>query len=102
MSLIGRGTETAPQTGARPAGLAGVLINEITLKGMLKAARGDMIALVQVPDGHTYIVHTGDTLMDGKVKSITGDAVVFSQDVNDPLSLVKQREVRKTIRPESR
>jgi hypothetical protein len=27
---------------------------------------------------------------------------VFSQDVNDPLSLVKQREVRKAIRPEAR
>ena len=41
-------------------------------------------------------------LMDGVVKSITQDAIVFSQDVNDPLSLVKQREVRKTIRPEAR
>jgi hypothetical protein len=36
------------------------------------------------------------------VKTITQDAVVFSQDVSDPLSLVKQREVRKTIRPEAR
>ena len=36
--------------------------------------------------------------MDGTVKQITQDTVVFSQDVNDPLSLVKQREVRKTLR----
>jgi hypothetical protein len=36
--------------------------------------------------------------MDGTVKTITEDTVVFSQDVNDPLSLVKQREVRKTLR----
>ena len=36
--------------------------------------------------------------MDGTVKSIVQDAVVFSQDVNDPLSLVKQKEIRKTLR----
>ena len=41
-------------------------------------------------------------MFDGTVKAITQDAVVFSQDVNDPLSLVKQREVRKAIRPEAR
>jgi hypothetical protein len=37
-------------------------------------------------------------LFDGSVKSITEDAVVFSQDVNDPLSLVKQKDIRKTLR----
>jgi hypothetical protein len=36
--------------------------------------------------------------MDGTVKSINQERVIFSQDVNDPLSLVKQREVRKTLR----
>jgi hypothetical protein len=36
--------------------------------------------------------------MDGTVKSIVQDAVVFSQDVNDPLSLVKQKEIRKSLR----
>jgi len=36
---------------------------------------------------------------DGSVKAITHEQVVFSQDVNDPLSLVKQREVAKPVRP---
>jgi hypothetical protein len=40
--------------------------------------------------------------MDGSVKTITADAVVFSQGGNDPLSRVKQREVRQTIRAEGR
>ena len=73
-----------------------------TLKGVLKSAKGDFVALLQAPDNHTYVVHPGDKVLDGTVKAITQDAVVFSQDVNDPLSLVKQREVRKTIRPEAR
>ncbi len=102
VSLLGRGGDLPSTTGSRPPGLPGVLINEVTLKGVLKSAKGDFIALLQSPDNHTFIVHPGDKVMDGAVKTITQDAIVFSQDVNDPLSLVKQREVRKTIRPEAR
>ena len=101
VSLLGRGGDL-PATGARPTGLPGALINDVTLRGVLKSAKGDFTALLQSPDSHTYIVHAGDKLMDGSVIAITQDAIVFSQDVNDPLSLVKQREVRKTIRPEAR
>jgi hypothetical protein len=36
--------------------------------------------------------------MAGRVKAIVQDAVVFSQDGNDPLSLVKQKEIRKNLR----
>jgi hypothetical protein len=102
VSLTARGGELPPGAGARPAGVPGLLVNEITVKGVLKSPKGGFIALVQAPDGRTYIVHAGDKVMDGTVKAITTDAVVFSQDVNDPLSLVKQREVRKSIRPEAR
>ncbi len=77
-------------------------MNEITVKGVLKSPKGGLIALVQSPDNRTYIMRAGDKVFDGTVKAITQDAVVFSQDVNDPLSLVKQREVRKAIRPEAR
>jgi hypothetical protein len=55
--------------------------------------------MIQGPDTKTFNVRAGDRLMDGSVKSISGDTVVFSQDVNDPLSLVKEREVRKAVRP---
>ena len=68
------------------------------VKGIVRDRSG-FIAMVQGPDTKTFIVRSGDKLMDGTVKSITADTVVFSQDVNDPLSLVKQREVRKAVRP---
>ena len=77
--------------------MAGLLINEVSLRGIVKERNG-FIALVQGPDKKTYAVRQGQRLFDGTVKSITEDTVVFSQDVNDPLSLVKQREVRKTLR----
>ena len=102
VSLTARGAELPPGSGARPPGAAGLLVGEITVKGVLKSPKGGFIALVQAPDARTYIVHPGDKVLDGTVKAITTDAVVFSQDVNDPLSLVKQREVRKSIRPEAR
>ena len=74
-----------------------MLINEISLKGIMKERAG-FIAMLQGPDKKTYVVRPGQRLLDGSVKSITADAVVFAQDVNDPLSLVKQREVRKSLR----
>ena len=81
----------------RPAGLPGLLIGEVTVKGVLKDRVG-FIALLQAPDRKTYNVRVGDKLFDGTVKSINQEKVVFSQDVNDPLSLVKQREVPKPVR----
>jgi hypothetical protein len=101
ISLAGRGGDLPLSAGARPAGVPGLLISEVTLKGVFKSRTG-FIALVQSPDNRTYIIKAGDKVFDGSVKTITQDAVVFSQDVNDPLSLVKQREVRKAIRPEAR
>lgn len=96
VSLLQRGND--PRTTAnRPPGLPGVLIGEVTVKGIVRDRSG-FIAMVQAPDNKTYIVRPGEKLMDGSVKSITPDTVVFSQDVNDPLSPVKQREIRKSVR----
>ncbi len=96
VSLVGRGSD--PKAAANhAAGLPGMLINEVGLKGIMKAPSG-FVALLQGPDKKTYSVRPGQRLLDGSVKAITADTIVFSQDVNDPLSLVKQREVRKTLR----
>lgn len=96
ISLLGRGDESGPKT-ARPAGLPGLLIEEITVKGVVRDRTG-FIAMLQAPDNKTYTVRVGDKLLDGTVKSINQEKVIFSQDVNDPLSLVKQREVPKPVR----
>ena len=95
VSLLGRGND--PKTGARPSGVPGLLINEISVKGILKDRAG-FVAMIQGPDNKTYVIKAGDRLLDGNVKSIVQDAVVFSQEVNDPLSLVKQKEIRKSLR----
>ena len=96
VSLLGRGQEARPTT-VRPPGLSGLLIGEVTVKGVLRDRTG-FIAMLQAPDNKTYTVRVGDKLLDGTVKSINQEKVIFSQDVNDPLSLVKQREVPKPVR----
>jgi type IV pilus assembly protein PilP len=96
VSLIGKGNDPK-NTAARPPGVPGLLINEVSVKGIVRNSAG-FVAMIQGPDNKTYVVKAGDRLMDGMVKSIVQDAVVFSQDVNDPLSLVKQKEIRKSLR----
>jgi Tfp pilus assembly protein PilP len=96
VSLLARGSDPTSAT-SRPPGVPGLLIGEVVVKGIVRDKSG-FIGIIQGPDTKTHIVRSGDKLMDGTVKSITVDTVVFSQDVNDPLSLVKQREVRKAVR----
>jgi hypothetical protein len=101
VSLLGRGGGDARPGANRPSGVAGFLINEVSIKGIVKDRTG-FLAMIQGTDNKTYVIRPGDKLLDGSVKSVVADAVVFAQDVNDPLSLVKQREVRKPLRSEGR
>ena len=78
-------------------GVSSLLVNEVALKGILQS-RGDSIALVQGADNKTYLVRVNDRLLDGFVRAVTADTLILIQDVNDPLSVTKQREVRKTLR----
>jgi Tfp pilus assembly protein PilP len=82
----------------RPAGLAGVSIGEVVIRGIVRSGN-EFLALAQAPDGRTFQLRRNARLFDGVVKQIAIDAVTFTQEVNDPLSLQKQREVRKTMKP---
>ena len=96
VSLLARGDAKLPTSG-RPAGVKGLLIGDLSVRGVLRT-RGKLLAIVQSPDNKTYTVHPGDALLDGSVKVVATDAVIFLQRVDDPLSPVKQREIRKTLR----
>jgi type IV pilus assembly protein PilP len=96
VSLIARGVE-APAAGVKSTGLGGITTAELVVKGVLNS-KGSYIALVAGPDGKTYTAHVNDRLVDGTIRSITPQGLVVVQEVNDPLSLIKQREVRKGLR----
>lgn len=95
VSLLSRGIE--PAGGKKVTGLAGLTTADIMLRGVLQS-RNSYVALISGPDGKTYPAHANDRLMDGVIRSVTPQGIVIMQEVNDPLSLVKQREVRKGLR----
>ena len=95
VSLLSRGLESS--TGKRLTGLAGLTTGEVMLRGIMQS-RNAYVALVSGPDGKTYPARVNDRLLDGIIRSVTPQGIVIMQDVNDPLSLVKQREVRKGLR----
>jgi Tfp pilus assembly protein PilP len=96
LNLLGTGADSRPlkHGGDGPSGMS---VSEISVRGVMQS-RGALIAMVQGPDARTYIVHQGDKFIDGTIKSITPQGLIVLQDVNDPLSSVKQREVRKMLR----
>jgi Tfp pilus assembly protein PilP len=97
ISLAQRGATQRQSTGPRGAGVSALEASEMVLKGTMQSRTG-YVALVEATDKKTYIVKAGDKLLDGTVRTITADTMVILQQVNDPLSLEKQREVRKMLR----
>jgi Tfp pilus assembly protein PilP len=101
ISLVNRGKDASSSAGAatakRAEGVPGMLTGEITVRGIMQA-RGTWVAMVSGPDGKVYTVRAGDKLADGVIRQVTATSVVIFQEVNDPLSLDKQREVRKFLR----
>ena len=99
VSLLRRGSDVGQRAPGRAAGGP-----EGTRRRRGDAARAPWPARAatspscRAPTRKTYIVRPGEQLADGTIRSITADALVILQQVNDPLSLEKQREVRKVLR----
>lgn len=91
--------------GPRPQGFPGFLIQEVALRGIVKtseggagvAAKPGYIAIFQGTDGKSYFVSVGQRLFDGVITAVDASSVTFRQEVTDPLSPVKTREVRKSL-----
>ena len=93
--LGGPGSDARPVR--RAEGAAGLAVGEISVRGVM-VSHDRLVAMIQGPDNRTYVVHQGDQLSDGIVKSVTPQGLVVVQNVSDPLSTQKQREVRKLLR----
>lgn len=102
VSLLTKGNERRlPHPGQEVDGAAGLAVDDLSVKGIVSSP-GGLLAMVQGPDKKTYLVRQNDKLLDGVVKAITPEGLVILQDVNDPLSLVKQKEVRKMLHEEGK
>jgi Tfp pilus assembly protein PilP len=95
--------DRGPKT--RKPGMEGFLIQEVALKGIVRTSGGGLgiaqkpgfIALFLGADGKSYPVVMGQRLYDGVITGIDATSVTFRQEVTDPLSPVKTREVRKSL-----
>ena len=96
VSLLGIGTEAGSGSN-RIEGLGGMAVGDISVQGILQTS-GIIISMVLGPDNKSYVVREGDKFLDGTVQSVTPEGLVIVQEVNDPLSLVKQRVIRKLLR----
>jgi hypothetical protein len=96
--LVKKDVET---TGKRPKGIAGMLVNEIALKGLAVDSRGVPVALFQGSDNRGYTLRVGDIVYDGKVIDIDANRgmVMFRQQVDDPRRIKPYRDVMKRLNP---
>lgn len=79
-----------------PAGVAGMLVEELELQGTIRT-RGGWIAMMRGSDNKSYLLRKGNTVFDGEVTDITGSEITFRQNVNDPTSPKPFRDVVKAL-----
>ena len=96
LNLVASGSDPRG-TLKKAEGPSGFGVGDISVRGIMQS-RTALVAMIQGPDNKTYVIHQGDKLADGVVKNVTPQGLVVMQDVNDPLSVQKQREVRKLLR----
>lgn len=87
----GAGPGTGCATGKRC-----LVIDQVTLRGVVKSASG-MIAVVVNPANKAYFLRENDPVFNGYVVKITGDSVIFKENVMDNLGRTTTREVVKKV-----
>jgi hypothetical protein len=87
--------------GPRPPGIAGMLVTEIDLVGIVKDPRGGDMALVMGSDNKGYFVGVGDAVYDGTVLAVDTrlGTITFRQQVDDPRLIKPYRDVVKRLVP---
>jgi len=80
-------------------GLPGQLVQEVALRGIVRTPQG-RTALLVGSDAKTHFATEGARLCDGRVARVDADAVVFVQQLRDPLAPQREVEVRRLLHPE--
>jgi len=85
--------------GPRPKGVAGMLVAEVNLVGIVRDSRGGNIAFFTGSDNKGYFLHVGDEVYDGTVMAIdpVHGTATFRQQVDDPRLIKPYRDVVKRL-----
>ncbi|HYK43096.1 MAG TPA: hypothetical protein VE007_11965 [Thermoanaerobaculia bacterium] len=84
------------QPGARPPGIAGIGVDDVTVQGIWKTRSG-YVAQIRGTDNKSYLLRAGDLLWDGEVTRVGPNEVGFRQNLNDPQSVKPFRDVTKQL-----
>ena len=86
------------ETSTRPRrpGVEGFMLQEVSLKGVVKNIDG-WIAVLEGPDRKGYFVRAGQRMHDGVITSVDAAGLTYRQEITDPLSPAKSREVRRLL-----
>ncbi len=88
--------------GPRPKGVAGMLVSEIDLVGVVRDSSDGNVAFFSGSDNKGYFLRVGDEVYDGTLIAIdsrTGK-VTFRQQVDDPRLIKPYRDVEKRLTAE--
>lgn len=86
--------------GPLPPGNRGLVIGQLTLKGIVRQdATNVMLAVVTNYTNRAYFLRVDDVLFNGVVSKITPDAIYFRENYLDPNGRVQTREVVKRLGP---
>ncbi len=87
--------------GPRPKGVAGMLVTELDLVGIVKDSAGADMAFVIGSDNRGYFLKSGDDVYDGSLMGIDPRAgtATFRQQVDDPRLIKPYRDVVKRLVP---
>lgn len=96
--------ETVPlnKKGPRPRGVAGMLVTQVGLVGIVRDSSGGNIAFFNGSDGKGYFLRVGDEVYDGTLIAIdpAAGAATFRQQVDDPRLIKPYRDVVKKLVPQ--
>ena len=77
-------------------GVRCLIIDQVELKGIVKTQQG-MIAMVENPPKKQYNLHEKDNVFNGQVMKITGDSLIFRENMTDSMGHQSTREVVKKV-----
>lgn len=85
--------------GPRPRGVAGMLVTEVELSGIVDDAQGGNVAVFRGTDNKGYFLRIGDEVYDGTLLAIDprSGSVTFRQQVDDPRLIKPYRDVVKRL-----
>jgi hypothetical protein len=87
--------------GKRPPGLAGMLVAEMDLTGVVHDPRDGDLAVVMGSDNKGYFLRVGDEVYDGTIIAIDSrqGSMTFRQQIDDPRMIKPYRDIVKRLVP---